>query len=159
MRPFRMIPLLVAVSLVFPALSLSQRPPDTRRPDLVVSSFSTRRIDDDHIEYSWTITNVGAIPANLDGPTGAQADNVSVQVCISKDPVFMNGGDEPSGGTIIGLSPLGLLSPHASRSGSYTTRLRVDPVDHPYLVIKADWGAVIAESNEDNNTAAVGIAH
>lgn len=75
-------------------------------PDLVVSSLSAKFIAPNRIQYSWTITNVGTGPANLEGPNPASSDNLKVQAFISKDTVFGNAGDVPAGGTIVGTSPL-----------------------------------------------------
>jgi subtilase family serine protease len=78
---------------------------------------------------------------------------------LSKDTVFQNAGDLPAGGTIIGQSPLGMLPPGGAKSGSFRATVHGTPADHPYLILKADWGNVVAESNEDNNLAVVGITH
>jgi hypothetical protein len=128
------------------------------RPDLVISSLSAKLVAPNRVQYSWTITNVGTVPANLDGPTGSNADNVSVQAFLSADTIFGNAGDVPAGGTILGTSPLGNLAPHASRSGTFTANFQGNIAQLPYLVLKVDWGNVVSELNENNNTAAVGVA-
>lgn len=133
------------------------RPP-LLRPDLVISSLSARLVGPNSVRYSWTITNVGNAPANLDGPTGANPDNVSVQAYLSNDTVFGNSGDIPAGGTILGVSPLGNLAPHVSKSGSFTSSFQGSINQFSYLVLKVDWGNAVAESNENNNAAAVGVA-
>src|SRR5438045_608051 len=83
-------------------------------PDLVISSLSAKLIAPNRIQYSWTITNVGTGPANLEGPNPASSDNIKVQAFVSKDTVFGNAGDVPAGGTIIGTSPLPKLDPQTS---------------------------------------------
>lgn len=133
-------------------------PPPRLMPDLVISSLKARLVNQNNVEYSWTITNVGAIAANLDGPTTANADNVSVQAYLSQDTVWSNSGDVPAGGTILGLSPLGNLAPHASKSGSFTATFQGNIESVSYLVLKVDVGNVVYEGNENNNTAAVGVA-
>jgi len=152
--------ILITALVLVPTTASPQKPGQLpkRAPNLVVSSLSARLVGTNSVEYKWTITNVGDAPANLDGPTSAQTDNVSVQAYISKDTVFGNAGDLPAGGTIIGLSPLGMLAPHASRAGSFTATIHASAALYPYLVLKVDWGSVVAESNEDDNCAAVGIA-
>jgi subtilase family serine protease len=127
-------------------------------PDLVVSSLSAKFIAPNRIQYSWTITNVGTGPANLEGPTPANSDNLKVQAFVSKDTVFGNAGDVPAGGTIIGTSPLPKLDPQTSRSGTFTATFQANLTQLPHLVLKVDPGNAMAELKEDNNTAAVGIA-
>ncbi|MFN2622067.1 MAG: CARDB domain-containing protein [Chthoniobacterales bacterium] len=133
-------------------------PPPLKLPDLVISSLSAKLIAPNRVQYSWTVTNVGNAPANLDGPTANNADNVSVQAFVSKDTVFGNTGDIPAGGTILGTSPLGQLAPQASKSGTFTATVQANFTKLTQLVLKVDSGKVVTEFNEDNNTAAVGIA-
>lgn len=133
-------------------------PKPIKVPDLVISSLSAKLVTPNSVKYSWTITNVGSGPANLDGPTANNADNVSVQAMLSKDTIFGNAGDVPAGGTIIGISPLGFLAPLASKSGSFTANFQGSITLLPHLVLKVDWGKVVSELNENNNTAAVGVA-
>jgi subtilase family serine protease len=129
----------------------------TGQPDLVVSSLVVTGFTLNSISYTYTITNIGTGPANLDGPTSGNADNVSVQAVISADTVFENAGDVPAGGTIIGNSPLGNLNPGQSFTGSFSSGTLINPFIPQYLVLMVDWGNVVAESNEGNNTLAVPI--
>jgi len=131
-------------------------PQPLKLPDLVISSLSAKLIAPNRVQYSWTVTNVGNAPANLDGPTAAK--NVAVQAFLSKDTVFGNTGDVPAGGTILGSSPLGPLAPQASKSGTFTATVQANFTKLTQLVLKVDSGKVVTEFNEDNNTAAVGIA-
>ena len=133
-------------------------PQPVKVADLVISSLSAKLIAPNRIQYSWTITNVGTAPANLDGPTANNADNVKVQAFVSKDTVFGNTGDVPAGGTILGNSPLGNLAPQASKTGTFTATVQANLTQLPHLVLKVDSGNVVTELNENNNTAAVGIA-
>lgn len=126
-------------------------------PDLVVSSLSAKFIAPNRIQYSWTITNVGTGPANLEGPNPASSDNLKVQAFVSKDTVYGNAGDVPAGGTIVGTSPLPKLDPQQSRSGTFTATVQVNLTQLPHLVLKVDPGNEMAELNENNNIAAVGI--
>jgi hypothetical protein len=130
----------------------------TSMPDLVVTSLKVTSFSPDSIQYAYTIKNIGTGPANLDGPTAEDSDNVSVQAYLSADTVFNNTGDIAAGGTILGNSPLGTLAPGETFSGSFGASATVDPSATPYLVLKVDWGSVVDESNEDNNTRAVKIA-
>lgn len=126
-------------------------------PDLVISSLSAKLIAPNRIQYSWTITNVGTGPANLEGPNPASSDNIKVQAFVSKDTIFSNAGDVPAGGTIVGTSPLPKLDPQTSKSGTFTATVQANLTQLPHLVLKVDPGNVMAELNENNNTAAVGI--
>lgn len=126
-------------------------------PDLVVSALSAKFIAPNRVQYSWTITNVGTGPANLEGPNPASSDNVKVQAFVSKDTVFGNAGDVPAGGTIVGISPLPKLDPQKSRSGTFTATVQANLTQLPHLVLKVDSGNAMVELKEDNNTAAVGI--
>ena len=47
-------------------------------PDLIITELSVTCWTPTSISYSYTIKNVGTAPANLDGPTSADPDNVSV---------------------------------------------------------------------------------
>ena len=71
--------------------------------------------------------------------------------------IFKNADDSPAGGTIIGLSPLGMLAPGESKQGRFAATLKGDPRAFPILTLMADWGQVVGEANEANNFAAVGI--
>ncbi len=128
-------------------------PPPTGQPDLVVTSLTLNIFSPNFIRYSYTITNAGTAPANLDGPTGENYDNVSVQAFISEDEIFNNYGDTPAGGTILGPSPLGELAPGESFTGSWYCSLNnVDTNNSYFLTLMADWGEAEEESDESNNT-------
>jgi hypothetical protein len=126
-------------------------------PDLVISSLSAKFIAPNKIQYSWTITNIGTGPANLEGPNPASTDNIKVQAFVSKDTVFGNAGDIPAGGTIVGTSPLPKLDPGTSKSGTFTATVDANLTQKPHLVLKVDSANAMVELKEDNNTAAVGI--
>jgi hypothetical protein len=111
---FKLLAMGVALFLCSGANAQVKLPPPPKPlliSDLVVSSLSAKFISPNRIQYSWTVTNVGTGPVNLDGPTASNADNVKVQAFVSKDTVFGNAGDVPAGGTILGSSPLGNLAP------------------------------------------------
>jgi hypothetical protein len=127
-------------------------------PDLVISSLSAKLVPPNKVQYSWTITNVGAGSAKLEGPTPGNADNVKVQAMLSKDTIFGNAGDVPAGGTIVGTSPLADLASLASKSGTFTATFSGSITFLPHLVLKVDSRNVLSELNENNNTAAVGVA-
>lgn len=147
----------LALCLCFALDAQAVPPQPTKIPDLVISSLSAKIVGPNRVQYSWTITNVGTGPVNMDGPTANNADNLSVQAFVSKDTIFGNAGDIPAGGTIIGVSPLGNLAPGASKSGSFTATVQANLSQFPHLVLKVDPGNVVTELNDNNNTAAVGI--
>ena len=123
------------------------------KPDLVIQSLEVTDIGPDSFTYQYVIENVGNAPANLDGPTSAEPDNVSVQAFISADSVFNNGNDIAAGGSILGASPLGLLQPGEIFAGTGSFAGAFDPSTHPYLTLQVDWGEVVPELNEANNSA------
>lgn len=82
---------------------------------------------------------------------------MSVQAYLSADTVFLNASGLPTGGTILGVSPLGLLNPGKSFSGAFGASTIVNPATHPYLILMVDWGGVVDEADETNNTRAVRI--
>lgn len=139
-------------------VKLPPPPEPIKVPDLVISSLSAKLVAPNSVKYSWTISNVGSGAAKLEGPTAASADNVSVQAMLSKDTVFGNAGDVAAGGTIVGTSPLADLAPLASKSGTFTATFQGSITQLPHLVLKVDFGKVVVELNENNNTAAVGVA-
>ena len=154
---FSLLAIALVLCLCF-ALDAQVVPPKpTQIPDLVISSLSAKIVGPNRIQYSWTVTNVGTGPVNMDGPTANNADNLSVQAFVSKDTVFGNAGDIPAGGTILGTSPLGNLAPQASKSGTFTATVQANLSQFPHLVLKVDPRNVVTELNDNNNTAAVGI--
>jgi len=121
-----------------------------RIPDLVISSLNARLVASNRVQYSWTITNVGIGSARL--------QNVTVQAFLSKDTVFGNAGDVPAGGVVVGSSPLEELAPKASKNGTFTSNFQGNLAALPHLILKVDSNNRLAELNENNNTAAVGVA-
>lgn len=126
-------------------------------PDLVLTAVSLDSFTSNSVSYSWTLENAGDAPAVLEGPTGDIADNVSVQAFLSNDTVFGNAGDIPAGGTVVGSSPIADLAPGATLNGSFSSSVTEDPCGFAYLILKCDWGEVVVELDEDNNTAADAI--
>ena len=127
------------------------------KPDLIVQSLTVDEFTSNSIAYSYVIKNIGNAPANLDGPTNEDHDNVGVQAFLSQDTIFNNSGDSPAGGTILGLSPLGELAPGETFIGSFAASTFVDPSTMNYLTLKVDYGDVVDELDEDNNTIATPI--
>ena len=154
---FALLTIAVALCVCSGASAQVVPPQPVLIPDLVISSLSAKFITPNKVQYSWTITNVGTGPANLEGPNPASTDNLKVQAFVSKDTVFGNAGDVPAGGTIVGTSPLPKLDPGKSRSGTFTATVQANLTQLPHLVLKVDPGNKMVELNDNNNTAAVGI--
>ncbi len=138
-------------------------------PDLICT-LKIIDIAPDRVNYVYTIKNIGTGNANLDGPTNAQSDNLSIQGYFSKDEVY-DASDIPAGGTIIGTSPLGLLKPQTIRTSS-TAASKPNPSfypqtkdmnlktlikAYPFIIVKIDNGNNVPEINESNNYATVRI--
>lgn len=154
---FGLLTLAVALCVSSRATAQVVPPKPVLIPDLVISSLSAKFIAPNKVQYSWTITNLGTGPANLEGPNPGSTDNLKVQAFVSKDTVFGNAGDVPAGGTIVGTSPLPKLDPGKSRSGTFTATVNANLTQKPHLVLKVDSLNAMVELKEDNNTAAVGI--
>ena len=80
----RYLPIAFALLIVTLTASVSS----AQEPDLVVSSLEVTGYDGNRISYSYTITNQGTVPAPLNGPTGAEYDNVSVQAFVPSNVHF-----------------------------------------------------------------------
>jgi hypothetical protein len=124
------------------------------QPDLIVSELSVTSYAANYIYYSYTIKNVGDVPAILEGPTGVSNDNVGVQAYLSADQIFHNAGDIAAGGRVLSMSPVAPLDPGETFSGSFSCTTTVNPQTHPYLVLMVDYSDVVVESEETNNTLA-----
>lgn len=126
-------------------------------PDLIVSELVVDSLTATTVAYSYTVMNIGYGPADLNGPNPdplVNVDNVSVQALLSPDDVFNNAGDVAAGGTILGISPLPILYKGDTFSGSLSAGHTGDLTQLNFLTMMVDWGSVIAESDETNNTTA-----
>ncbi len=118
------------------------------QPDLVFTSFTITSRTSTNINYSYTIKNNGTA-------TIPSLYNVSIQNFYSANTIFNDAGDVAAGGRILAVSQS--LAPGASYSGTFSASGAV-PAGMYYLTTKIDWGGIVAESNENNNTNAVYIA-
>ena len=117
--------------------------------DVEFVSISITQRTSTSLSFSYSFNNKGTGIANLDGPTSAEFDNVSIQTFVSTDNIYGNANDVPSGGSIIDLSPIGNLSTNQNYNGNFTAYKDVDNFN--YLIILLDWGDVITECDETNN--------
>ncbi len=114
------------------------------RPDLqFISAVITARTAT-QVRYSYTIRNNGTVAI-------ADLYNVSIQNFYSANTIFNDAGDVAAGGSILGVHVA--LAAGASYSGTFYSSGAV-PSGLPYLTFKIDWGNIVAESNENNNTVA-----
>ena len=126
---------------------------ETSLPDLVVTSLQVDSWTSEQIFYTYTISNIGEEPVNLDGPTDELSDNVRVQAYLSSDTVY-DSNDIFAGGRVISTptKPLGELSSRESVTQSFSCTVTVDPLITPYLILKVDSVEIVEELDEDNNT-------
>ena len=96
------------------------------------------------MNYAYTIRNNGSVAI-------PDLYNVSIQNFYSANTVFNDAGDVAAGGSILGVHVA--LAAGASYSGNFRASGSV-PAGTPYLTAKIDWGGIITESNETNNTFA-----
>jgi uncharacterized repeat protein (TIGR02543 family) len=124
--------------------AFSAVPTENNLPDLVFTNLTITSITATSVAYSYTIKNVG-------GSDIASLYNVSIQNFYSANTVFYDADDKAAGGSILGVN-VGLAA-NAIYSGTYYASGAV-PADKPYLTAKIDWGEIIGEGNESNNTVA-----
>jgi subtilase family serine protease len=115
--------------------------------DLVFTSAVITSQTATQINYSYTIRNVGTV-------TVPNLYNVSIQNFYSANTVFNDAGDAPAGGSIIGVTQA--LAPGQTFSGTFHASGAV-PAGMAYLTFKIDWGNIVTESNETNNTYALAV--
>ncbi len=120
-------------------------------PDLTIEVTVTN-ITPSGVNYNYIITNIGDADADLNVPTSAGYDNVSIQNYWTNDPDPNNfpSGGAAAGGSIIGSSPLPILQPGETFSGSYGASNNLSS-SYQYLALKVDWGNSIDECDENNN--------
>jgi hypothetical protein len=111
-------------------------------PDLVITKAGITSKGETSIAYSYTIQNVGSA-------TISSLYSVSIQNFYSANTVFNDTGDVAAGGSILGISRS--LAPGESYTATFYASGSV-PSGKNYLTFKIDWGGIVAESNEDNNT-------
>lgn len=114
--------------------------------DLVFISAAVTSQTATQVNYSYTIRNIGTV-------TVPNLYNVSIQNFYSANTIFNDAGDVAAGGSIIGINQS--LAPGQTFSGTFHSSGA--PGGKPYLTFKIDWGNIVAESNESNNTRALAI--
>jgi hypothetical protein len=112
------------------------------RPDLIVTAVTAPSTGTSgaSMTSSATIKNVGS----------ATAAAFYFQVYLSRDDATVSPDDTP-----YWFCDIASLAPDASASCNFTGAIPVDPGTY-YLVVRADDGGVVGESNENNNVGAAG---
>jgi len=97
------------------------------------------------VNYTYTIKNNGtaSIPSLY---------NVSIQNFYSANTIFNDGYDTAAGGSILGLNRS--LAPGESYTGNFAAYGAI-PAGKPYITAKIDWGSIVNEIDENNNTVAI----
>ncbi|UCD93852.1 MAG: T9SS type A sorting domain-containing protein, partial [Candidatus Zixiibacteriota bacterium] len=124
------------------------------QPDLAFDSLDITFFSPDSVLFYYRIKNVGAQPANLEGPTDVSIDNVNIMAYVSTDTIYINGNDMIAGFYTVRESPAGVLVPGDTISGIVPVQINVDTSSFKYLTLKIDATDVVEEMDEDNNTAA-----
>lgn len=114
-------------------------------PDLVFTAAAVVSTTPTAVNYSYTIKNNGSVGI-------ADLYNVSIQNFYSANTIFNDAGDAPAGGSILGVHVA--LAAGASYSGTFHSSGAI-PAGMNYLTFKIDWGNIVAESDESNNTRAL----
>jgi hypothetical protein len=115
-------------------------------PDLIITRAGIASKSGTSIKYSYTIKNVGSA-------TIPNLYSVSIQNFYSENTIFNDAGDVAAGGRIIGVSRS--LAPGESYTATFSASGAV-PAGKNYLTFKIDWGNIVAEENENNNTYYLG---
>lgn len=119
--------------------------PGTGLADLVITSAAIISATATRIEYSYTIRNSG-------GTSIPSLSSVSIQNFYSANTVFNDAGDVAAGGAILNVAKA--LAPGESHTGTFAASGAPGAAMN-YLTWKIDWGDIVEESNENNNTVAL----
>jgi hypothetical protein len=118
--------------------------------DLAVTNVRPLYCDSGFLEYQYTVTNIGDSPADLEGPTGADTDNVTIQGILSADDVLGNADDVPAGTDVLRGDRLGQLEAGQSVSGTVNVLASV-AATRPYVFVRVDPGKLVPEVNDESN--------
>ena len=111
-------------------------------PDLIFTDAKITSKTDSAILFQYTIKNNGAT-------TIPNIFNVSIQSFFSDNTIFNDSGDVAAGGSIIGVNRS--LAPGESYTGTRGAFGTV-PSGKNNIVFKIDYGNIVYESDENNNT-------
>lgn len=155
----RKIIVIIILPLLFTTTTIAavDSPEMLEMPDLVISMLTVTSVETDEMVYHFTITNIGNAPADMDGPTDADHDNLSTQGVLSNDLIYGNGDDSAAGGGVLGSSPLGYLDPGESINWYRNPGTFVNPCTMNYLLVKVDQHDYVDEWDENNNVTAAPI--
>lgn len=116
---------------------------DLRFTNITITSRTSTQVN-----YSYTIKNFG-------NASVSSLYNVSIQNFYSANTIFNDSGDVAAGGSILAANVS--LAAGASYTGTFAAYGAV-PSGKPYITAKIDWGNIVTESNENNNTIAISTA-
>ncbi|HEX9060014.1 MAG TPA: CARDB domain-containing protein, partial [Clostridia bacterium] len=125
----------------------SSDPASSGLADLTFTNVSITSRTATMVNYTYTIKNIGTA-------TIPSLYNVSIQNFYSANTIFNDAGDAAAGGRILGISRS--LAPGESYTGTYTVSVPI-PSGKPYITAQIDWGNIVSESNENNNTFSISI--
>lgn len=119
--------------------------PGSTLADLVIVGATLTSVTATRFEYSYVIRNAG-------GSTIPSLSSVSIQNFYSADAIFNNAGDQAAGGAILAINKA--LAPGESHTGTFAANGAPGAAMN-YITWKIDWGDIVEESNESNNTIAI----
>lgn len=118
-------------------------------PDLTIELVTVTSISSNSISAGYRINNIGEAPVDLDGPTDAPEDDVVFGLYLSQNETFEPDTDIAIGTTAAGV---GELAAGSFRGSNFSVTTEVNPFDFPYLIVVADLGNLVEETNEENNS-------
>ena len=112
--------------------------------DLAFTNVTITSKTNNQINYTYTIKNIG-------GDNIPNLYNVSIQNFYSANTIFNDSGDVAAGGSILGVNRS--LAPGETYTGTFAAYGKV-PSTAIYVTGKIDWGNIVTEASEYNNTFA-----
>ncbi len=112
--------------------------------DLAFTNVTITSKTSNQVNYTYTIKNIG-------GNTVPNLYNVSIQNFYSANTVFNDTGDVASGGSILAINRS--LAPGETYTGTFAAYGSI-PSTARYVTGKIDWGNIVTETSEYNNTFA-----
>ncbi len=120
-------------------------------PDLIIDSLDVVEFTPDSITFFCRLKNDGSYSINLEGLSPDNSDNVKISAYISADSTPGNADDYYVGDFNIKDSPAGYLVPREYIDLTISSFAVVDTSTHHFLVVSADPGNIVEESDETNN--------
>lgn len=121
-------------------------------PDLQIESIRLLKQKKNYVTIEYTIKNIGKGPANLEGDSKSQDDNIAVKAFMTSSSK-LNKGALVLGGDVVGnrSKNAGPLMP----GESYTTKIRLETNTMtkftPVIILELDTFGQVRECDETNN--------